>query len=126
MWLGAMHWASRRLAVEEGIDPCVNRGEVAGLGVLNLPDPVARAERPCHRLGLEDGLAPEQLCDGSARFAVVGPDRVSVEAGKRTNRDRALVEYLRILLDLLQHDEFGDLDVASTRRWLGQRRAPRL
>ena len=110
------------LAAEERVEPGVGVREVLGRGVLDQLDPVAHAEHQRHRLGLERGLAAEQVGDRAARLAVVGGDGVGVEPRERPDRDRVLVEQLRVALDLLEHHQLADLDVAAARLVLGQRR----
>jgi hypothetical protein len=53
-------------------------------------------------------------------------DRAGVEPGEWANRDRLVVDQLRVPLDLLERDQLADLDVAPARLLLRQRRTPRL
>ena len=110
------------LAAEERVQPGVGRREVLGRGVLDLLDPVADAEHQRHRLGLERGLAAEQVGDRAARLAVVGGDGVGVEPRERADGDRLTVEQLGVAPDLLEHLELAELHPAAARLVLGERR----
>ena len=105
--------AARRLGGEQRVDPRAGVGMVGGRGMLDLLDPVAGVERARHRLGLERGLAPEQVGDHAARLAVALGDGAGVEPRERADRGRAPVERLGVALDLLQRGELPHLHVAA-------------
>jgi hypothetical protein len=69
---------------------------------------------------LEGGLAAEEIADRAARLALLGGDGVGIEPSEGAERDRAVVERLGVLPDLLEGDQLADLDVALARLGLGK------
>ncbi len=70
-----MPGTSGRLTGKERIDPAFIRGEFGWRRIRNFVDPLARAQRQRHSLGLERRLASKQVGDDAARFAIAGGDR---------------------------------------------------
>jgi hypothetical protein len=121
--LAAMERASRRLAGEQSIEPLLGVGKVARSRILEVFDPVTRAERQRHRFSLEGSLASEQVADRATRLADSSCNGIGVETGKGADRKGVVVKRLGVLLDLLEGDELADLDVTLSRLVFGQRRA---
>ena len=101
----AVQRATGRLTDQEGIDPVLGGREIRRLGVLDLLDPVTGAEDVRHRLGLEGGLATEEIRDCAARLAFRGGEGVGIEAGERADRQRPVVEEPCVLAHLLEHSD---------------------
>lgn len=121
--LGRVPGTACGLPSEERIDPRIGRCERGEVGKLDARDPVAGAERHFHRLRLELRLATEEIRDRPAGLPIPRGNGIRVEARKRPDGNRALVEQLGVAADLLQSGELADLDVALTRLVLGERRA---
>jgi hypothetical protein len=109
--LAAVERSALGLGGEAGVDPLLCAAKVAGSGVLDPLDPVARAEGQRHRLRLESGLAAEQVRDRAA----IQYDAISDENPQDTfwggpTDDESMLERIQGMVDA----GFGDRVLVST------------